>query len=133
MASTNHTPNLNLNQWAENDPVIREDFNADNAKIDAAVAAKCEVVFGTYTGNGEQTRTISFGFTPSIVFLATKRGMHPDTGTYGGIIATGRPLYSGSERASALIVEGGIQIHYYNSERVYTNVNNTLYYYVAFR
>jgi len=37
MASTNHTANLNLCQWAAADPVLREDFNADNAAIDAAM------------------------------------------------------------------------------------------------
>ena len=31
------TTNYQLNQWGENDYVKREDFNADNAKIDAAI------------------------------------------------------------------------------------------------
>ena len=35
----NHTPNYNLNQWEPEDRVLRTDFNADNAKIDAAVQA----------------------------------------------------------------------------------------------
>ena len=29
----------NLNQWVEDDRILREDFNADNAKIEAALAA----------------------------------------------------------------------------------------------
>ena len=33
----NATPNYNLNQWDASDRVLRTDFNADNAKIDAAV------------------------------------------------------------------------------------------------
>lgn len=37
--ASNHTPNLNLSQWTEEDLVLREDFNADNEKIDAAVSA----------------------------------------------------------------------------------------------
>ena len=36
--STNHTPNYSLCQWEGADKVIRADFNADNAKIDAALA-----------------------------------------------------------------------------------------------
>jgi hypothetical protein len=36
--STNHTPYLGLCQWEPTDPVIREDFNADNQKIDAALS-----------------------------------------------------------------------------------------------
>lgn len=39
MSSQSKTPNLQLNQWAATDPVVRTDFNADNAKIDAAVGA----------------------------------------------------------------------------------------------
>ena len=37
--STGKTGNLNLNQWAENDNFLMEEFNADNRKVDAAVAA----------------------------------------------------------------------------------------------
>lgn len=31
------TPNLALNQWQRSDPVVMDDFNADNAKLDAAL------------------------------------------------------------------------------------------------
>ena len=37
--ASNHTTNYNLSQWEENDEVLRVDFNADNAKIDAGMAA----------------------------------------------------------------------------------------------
>lgn len=37
MASTNKTANLALNQWVLTDPLLMEDMNADNQKIDAAV------------------------------------------------------------------------------------------------
>lgn len=37
---TNHTPNYDLSQWEPSDKVLRTDFNADNAKIDAALAGK---------------------------------------------------------------------------------------------
>jgi len=36
------TPNYNLNQWEADDRVLRVDFNADNAKLDAALGAKAE-------------------------------------------------------------------------------------------
>ncbi|MDO4750198.1 MAG: hypothetical protein Q4A39_05080 [Eubacteriales bacterium] len=38
MASTNKTEKLNLNQWVETDPVLREDFNADNAILDEVIS-----------------------------------------------------------------------------------------------
>ena len=36
--ATNQTTNYQLNQWETTDQVLRTDFNADNAKIDAALA-----------------------------------------------------------------------------------------------
>ena len=36
---SSQTPNYNLNQWSKDDRVLMEDFNADNAKIDAAIKA----------------------------------------------------------------------------------------------
>ena len=40
--STNHTTNYNLNQWEATDKVLRAEFNADNAKIDAALKANAD-------------------------------------------------------------------------------------------
>ena len=41
--AANQTTNYQLNQWEATDQVLRTDFNADNDKIDAALAAKAEV------------------------------------------------------------------------------------------
>lgn len=38
------TQNFQLSQWDETDRILREDFNTDNAKIDAAIAAACPIV-----------------------------------------------------------------------------------------
>ncbi|WP_298025342.1 hypothetical protein [uncultured Dysosmobacter sp.] len=35
--ASNHTPHYPLSQWQATDEVVRTDFNADNAKIDAAL------------------------------------------------------------------------------------------------
>ena len=54
-----HTSNYNLSQWAGEDRILREDFNADNAKIEAALlqhaaalaaAGNCKIVTGSYKG-----------------------------------------------------------------------------------
>ena len=39
---SNFTPNYHLNQWEAGDRVHHSDFNADNAKIDAALAEKAD-------------------------------------------------------------------------------------------
>lgn len=53
MASS-YTEHFQLNQWAAEDPVLREDFNADNAKLDKVIP---RIVTGTYTGDGTADRT----------------------------------------------------------------------------
>ena len=42
MASS-YTSNYNLCQWEASDKVLRTEFNADNAKIDAALSAKADI------------------------------------------------------------------------------------------
>ena len=65
---SNQTPNYKLSQWEKSDRIQMEDFNADNAKIDAALKAEanahtalaaqvaklgnCRIWTGSYTGNG---------------------------------------------------------------------------------
>ena len=64
----NQTSNYQLNQWDAEDRILREDFNADNAKIETALAGmagtltehaaalaavgNCKIVYGSYTGKG---------------------------------------------------------------------------------
>ena len=66
--STNHTPNYQLSQWEKTDQVLMDDFNADNAAIDAALKAgadartalsgqlakkgNCRIRSHVYVGNG---------------------------------------------------------------------------------
>ena len=47
MAASGSTQNLGLNQWAETDHVLREDFNSDNQKIDAALSNVGPELLGT--------------------------------------------------------------------------------------
>ncbi len=70
----NQTTNYNLNQWDAADPVRREDFNSDNAIIDAALGdhagrigtleqqmaglGNCRVATYSYVGKGTAANTI---------------------------------------------------------------------------
>ena len=81
MASTNKTANYGLNQWVKTDPVLMEDFNADNAAIDAALKALADgalkMQVGSYVGTGKcayngstlsgTPPTLTPGFRPSFV------------------------------------------------------------------
>lgn len=89
------TENCQLPQWAENDPVRREDFNGAMANIDAGItaarqaaktaqgaadaaqgtantarteAAALPYATGSYTGTGSNV-TITLGFRPSFVII----------------------------------------------------------------
>ena len=78
--ASNQTVNFGLNQWNAEDKVLREEFNADNAKIDAALAAagNCKIVTGSYVGTGgwggSHPCTLTFEKKPLLLFL--------DVGTY---------------------------------------------------
>ncbi len=101
--STSQTPNYGLNQWSPEDQFLREEFNADNARTDAALAAlaasigekaakadltalsaavnvrgNCRIAAGSYTGSGNYgsgSRTsITFPFAPLLVVIQSNSG-----------------------------------------------------------
>lgn len=83
------TTNYQLSQWDEKDRILREDFNADNAKTEqalaeqaeaqsqmAAVLAKygnCKIVYGSYIGTGTcgsgNPNKLTFDHKPLLVFV----------------------------------------------------------------
>ena len=92
--STNHTENYQLSQWERTDRVQMEDFNADNAKIDAALAAhdgllaahaaelakmgNCQVWTTSYSGSGGvgsgNARSITFPQMPLFAVIINEEG-----------------------------------------------------------
>lgn len=132
------TTNYQLNQWEPTDPIRREDFNADNAAIDAALTAVPKIVTGTYTGDGTADRTIELGFTPKAVFVCNGRGAtcyNGPTGALlicGGLVLPDSPIVYSTTTALA-IVDGGFRINYYNGTSFYssTNSNGMTYHYAA--
>ena len=125
------TENFALNQWDAVDPIRREDFNADNAALDAAlnaiknaaeedvrslgetVAALADTVegrkiaVGTYAGN-DGTQTINVGFTPKVVWVCNQRINVPDGYLCGMAITGGNSTNSGTNTLLT-IVENGFQ------------------------
>ena len=82
MASTNKTPNLGLNQWLLTDPFQVEDFNADNAKLDAVIGAlvrsRAKIAYGSYVGTGtsgeSNPTSLTFDFEPKLLLLIDSSG-----------------------------------------------------------
>ena len=81
---SNQTTNYQLSQWAKSDQVKMEDFNADNAKIDGALASQaealavltaaaphrgnCQIWTTTYKGTGNYTDNFGEDHPNSLTF-----------------------------------------------------------------
>lgn len=67
----NQTTNFGLNQWSSTDRIQMEDFNADNAKIDAALAGLSgdRIYIGSYVGDGTDSRVIQLPFAPQLAIV----------------------------------------------------------------
>ena len=116
---SNQTPNYQLSQWEKSDKVLMEDFNADNAKIDAALKAEadtrasavsalavqmgrkgdCRVRIHSYVGTGisgsDHPTVINFTGHPDFFIIHGGQGVM--FGTYGQeatLFYTDRSLHS---------------------------------------
>ena len=133
------TENYQLNQWEKDDRIQMEDFNSDNAKIDAAikaaeaaVTAAAQLYFGTYAGNNASSRDITLGFTPKALIVTTSYAMFRDAtnSVYGGIAGPGYPCTATSGYA-VQIIDNGFRVFYNTSGKAYTNNSGYTYYYIA--
>ena len=132
--ATNQTENYDLNQWLSTDQVLRTDFNADNAKLDAVLAGLADevsskadteallqlqvtipkLVVGTYVGNGEEGYsypctldfTDTLGRPPQLVLVRTN--IDPD------------------RTKSLTLIQGVAVANCYNSSELISNADNTL-------
>ena len=126
------TPNFQLNQWSGDDYVRRTDFNADNAKIDAALAAagNCRIVTGSYTGTGESgeyhPNTITFEGKPLLVFIVGDRSCYAMRGCDNADVCCG------STGSTVSLTWGENTLSWY-SDSVYTqmNISKKVYRYIA--
>ncbi len=151
----NYTQHYQFNQWEASDKVQRTDFNADNAKIDAAIrgvaqraeeiaAAIPKVALGTYTGNGAETRLIPLPFPPKAVMVVSQEGRmrynfsSSSYYTYGGLALAGSPAMDSTGKAAVAIQPDGFQVAYRNYEDsahvhhyTFTNKRSKGYHYIA--
>lgn len=150
------TPNYALSQWDEQDRILREDFNANNAKVEQALAEQadtlaqhtaalakcgnCKIVYGSYTGNGnsgsDHPNRLTFSLKPLMVFVIS-----PST-DYAGTdycLRMTRPmafamLASGGANYENTVVWGDRSVQWSNKKgSVYQfNSSGDVYNYVAF-
>ena len=64
------TAQFGLNQWEMSDRIQMDDFNRDNAIIDAALAKRnCQFYTASYVGDGQTTLNLTFPHKPMILFI----------------------------------------------------------------
>ena len=104
------------------------DLTALDARVETAentLPEKVECHFGMYTGNGQRKMTVSLGFSPKAVIVASSKW------AYSGMAFQGIPM----EYSSQTVLETtntGFNAYYINNYS-YLNLNSTEYYYIAFR
>ena len=130
------TTNYQLNQWAKSDRIMMDDFNADNAKIDAALAAagNCHIVTGSYVGTGtwgsDHPNTLTFGFSPKVVIIMGQKA-YSNAIT---LIAPAQTAYLSMDSRSVQVTwnETGVSWYQTNNGADYQlNTQNVIYNYIA--
>ena len=68
------TAQFGLNQWEMSDRIQMQDFNRDNAAIEAALGTRnCQFYTASYVGDGQTTLNLTFPHKPMILFI-TRNG-----------------------------------------------------------
>lgn len=150
------TGNYQLKQWEKTDRIQMEDFNADNAKTDQALAQQrdelvaltaaaalygnCKIVSGTYTGNGAvgqgHPTTLTFpNGVPLIIFIRSEERIgsnNPNmTLTYG---CTWSATFDTDSQSMVYVTWSDNSVQWYSpaSNTTYQlNVSGRAYRYVA--
>lgn len=111
-----HTEYYQLSLWEQDDRIQMEDFNSNNAKIDAALAGGAKIATGSYTGTGQygasHPNTLTFDFAPKLVLISqadnevrssmllisgqTRGGLFPNYGSSSGNVIKNYISWSGT-------------------------------------
>ena len=139
--ASNQTANFGLNQWSAEDKVLREEFNADNQKIEAALGSIPKVATGSYVGTGtsgaDKPSSMNFEFQPLMVVIT----QDSTTSARSGFLliqgqSTSAGIGSVSSTSAALEVHitwAGKGLSWYSNEgpNEQMNVSGETYYYFA--
>ena len=151
--ATNQTTNYQLNQWEPTDPVLRTDFNADNAKLDTALQnqadslttltaavssntsalsgkGNCQVYSTSYTGAGTSSCSVSLPGYP--MFVMVSGGNHCLWGIRGSSFGLSFNQYGQGTNLSFSWSSQSVSWSAPNSNKDFAcNTLNTTYYVLA--
>ncbi len=149
----NKTANFQLTQWEKTDRIMMEDFNRDNAAIDAALKSSadgvaalqtalascgnCKIVYGTYTGTGkygrENPNKLTFDGNSLFVIIKGSIGSAPTLGIQA--MRGWYTAYTGSADSSTVchLTWGEHSLSWYNSQSSSDqfNTSDSVYPYIA--
>ena len=152
------TSNYQLSQWDAEDRIQREDFNGDNAKVDAALKAQsdeitaltsavalcgnCKIVYGSYTGTGTYGSanpcSLTFEHRPVLVYVQGASKQSSDDKKLRMLRpATWAAGWEGNTYWANTVIWTEKGVKWYNSTQytsalVQFNTNGEVYYYIAF-
>ena len=129
-----YTKNYHLNQWEPTDRVLREDFNEDNRKIEAALGGKAGVTFGTYTGNGAASQDIVLAAVPKAVMVWPRDTSSQPTDRRGCVgLASQNVNATYRSLDTVQLTASGFRVFYYDDGygTLMTNSSSTEYMYLA--
>ncbi len=138
--------NYQLNQWEKTDRIQMEDFNGDNAKVDAALKAQkddmvalsaamalcgnCKMSLTTYTGTGTSgsgnTTVIDFGTVPDVFFIVGDQAMVTGRGGVASpLLISDDATYSGCFVGMATASWNGSKLSLTNSVNARYQMNSS--------
>ncbi|MDR3766407.1 MAG: hypothetical protein Q3Y08_05155 [Butyricicoccus sp.] len=111
---------------------VAERLEAETAareQTDAAVALKCRMVCGSYTGDDSASRTITVGFAPKAVLVVSSEArIREDNAIWGGLALAGSPV----KYDAIVCTSNGFQVKLKHDYSVYVNLSGHTYFYIAF-
>ena len=123
--ASNQTSNYGLNQWGATDQVLRTDFNADNAKIDAALKALSNQV-GSKANRSDLTAAVgrvsvveNGKADQSALEAAISTIPRIVTGTYTGDGAMSKTISLGFTPKAVFVITAHGQVYDFYSGRLY--------------
>ena len=139
--ASQQTPNYRLSRWDGEDRILHTEFNDNWDKIDAALKSNAEaitavqaavpkIVFGTYIGDGADSRTIPLDFTPKAVLVTNHYGACYISGEiHGGLALAGHDIEGSNQELALHIVTNGFMV--YLGRPRFTNCRDIRYHYLA--
>ncbi|MFR3786170.1 MAG: hypothetical protein ACLTWR_02565 [Agathobaculum desmolans] len=129
---------------ASGDSNLQSQINTHTTQISSLTATECEVVFGSYVGDGTESRTIALGFQPRAVFVIPQSGqmffdnIQTQKG-YGGLAMPGLPCFEDERYPHIQIISNGFSVFFRqktitgNNCTARTNEQYRKYFYIAFK